>query len=577
MDLFSRLSLSIGGAGLLMALSLPSFSRQNDGLSIARKVADKIIADTRFAFTMTPQKEVLGMQVLDFRSLHPLAQQQFYAKSRLTALSDTTISFGLSYAGSISIRLNRKEAYKDENLVIQIPAEISYNRFTFNKRFSLNLKKGDNEVVITYIPGLKVIPVIFLMPVTKTGDLEPSLKFSTGLKQDTPNTAWMLLGPVERSQQLNPESGMPDYVMKGEKGLTWVTSPQRFIPELETPAHAAYQRDPYTDWHYSHGAMVWSMMALDRDGKYRAFAKQYIDFTLRQLPYFRYQYDSLFAWRGSYHRIFRRTMLDDTGAPILPFAELYLDEQPEAVKALLMPIADYVANRQVRLKDGTFCRPEPLEFTVWADDLFMSVPFLLQMAGITGEDKYYDDAARQVLNFRKYLLDPATGLYKHAWFSDKKQRSAAYWGRANGWIAWATAELLAKLPKKHAAYKRVLQNFQQQMKVLARYQDKNGFWHQVLDDPDSYQETSCTALFTLALARGLREGWLSKGYQKNAFAGWQAVKTKIDENGVVHGICQGTDIGYDQEFYRKRKTVDNDPRGLGAVITAGIEISKLGK
>ncbi|MNL76003.1 Glycosyl Hydrolase Family 88 [compost metagenome] len=75
----------------------------------------------------------------------------------------------------------------------------------------------------------------------------------------------------------------------------------------------------------------------------------------------------------------------------------------------------------------------------------------------------------------------------------------------------------------------------------------------------------------------MREGWLSTSYKKNAFAGWEAVKTKIDENGVVHGICQGTDIGYDQGFYMKRKTIDNDPRGMGAVITAGIEISKLRK
>ncbi len=31
----------------------------------------------------------------------------------------------------------------------------------------------------------------------------------------------------------------------------------------------------------------------------------------------------------------------------------------------------------------------------------------------------------------------------------------------------------------------------------------------------------------------------------------------------------------DLEFYFNRPTLDNDPRGLGAVITAGIEISKL--
>lgn len=575
MNVISRLFLSTAGTTLLTLMSLRALPQANDGLAIAKKVADRVIADTRFAFTLVPQKEVLGLQVIDFSSLQPRVQRQVCAKSQLTTLADTTVSFGLSYAGSISIWINRKKVYGEENPFIQIPKEISYNRFTFNKRFSAHLKKGDNQVLIFYTPNANANPVVFLMPVAGMGDLDASAKFSTGIKDDTQNTAWMLLGPLDKGKQPDTESGMPDYVMEGGKALTWTKGLQRFIPELETPPGAAYQRDPYTDWHYSHGAMVWSILALDNGGKYTAFAKQYVDFTLQQVPYFRYQYNSLFAWRGSYHRIFRRTMLDDTGAPILPFAELYLNEKKTAAKELLMPIANYVANEQVRLKDGTFCRPEPVEFTVWADDLFMSVPFLLQMAKITGENKYYDDAVKQVLNFRKYLLNPKTGLYKHAWFDNKKQQSAAYWGRANGWIAWATVELLAKLPKNHPAYKQVLSNFKQEMKALVGYQHKNGFWHQVLDRPDSYEETSCTALFTLALARGIREGWLSSAYKKNAFAGWEAVKTKIDGNGVVHGICQGTDIGYDQEFYMKRKTIDNDPRGMGAVITAGIEISKL--
>lgn len=574
MHAISRFFLTIA---VLCGISLRALPQENDALSVARKVADKVITDTRFDFSLVPQKEVLGLQVIDFRSLLPRPAQQVYAKSRLTAVSDTTVSFGLSYAGSISIWVNRKQVYKEENPAMQIPREISYNHFTFSKRFSASLKKGDNDVVILYKSIATAIPVVFLMPATAAGGLDTAAKFSSGMMDDVSNTTWLLLGPVDSSTALKPESALSDYVMEGTKALNWVKSPQRFIPELDTPPNAAYRRDPYTDWHYSHGAMVWSIMALDNDGKYSAFAKQYIDFTLKQVPYFGYQYNSLFAWRGSYHRIFRRTMLDDTGAPVLPFAELYLTEKNEALKALVMPIADYVAREQVRLKDGTFCRPEPVEFTVWADDLFMSVPFLLQMAKITGDHRYYDDAAKQALNFRKYLLNPQTGLYKHAWFDHQQQQSAAYWGRANGWVAWATVELLAKLPKTHPAYKQVLSNFRQHMKALLRYQNKNGFWHQVLDRSDSYEETSCTALFTLALARGIREGWLSTAYQKNAFAGWAAIQTKIDENGVVHGICQGTDIGYDQEFYMKRKTFDNDPRGMGAVITAGMEISKLRK
>lgn len=575
MNLFNRLILNVVCASILLCTGVSALAQSNDALSVVKRVADKIIADTHFGFTLVPQKEVLGMQVIDFRSLQLQSAQQAYAKSQLTVNSDTTVNFGLSYAGDISIWVSKKRVFSEGNASIQIPKEIAYNRFTFNTQIAIPLKKGENEVIIRYTALANALPVLFLKPITKEGDLDAAMKFSTGIPEDVQPSAWLFLGPIAQTQQISPENEMPVYLMEGSRTLNWSKSPQRFIPELETPVNAAYQRDPYTDWHYSHGAMVWSIMGLDQDGKYTDFAKQYIDFTLAQLPYSHYQYTSLFAWRGSYHRIFRRTMLDDTGAPILPFAALYLRDKRASIKELLMPVAEYVSKEQVRLKDGTFCRPEPVESTVWADDLFMSVPFLLQMAEITGNKDYYNDAAKQVINFRKYLLDPATGLYKHAWFNQSQQRSAAYWGRANGWVVWATAELLEKLPKTHPSHKQVLRNFQQQMKVLISYQNKHGFWHQVLDRPDSYEETSCTALFTLALARGVKQGWLSKAYKKNALAGWAAVQTKIDSEGVVHGICQGTEIGDDQEFYMKRKTFDNDPRGMGAVVTAGIEISRL--
>ncbi|MBE9598044.1 glycoside hydrolase family 105 protein [Pedobacter sp. MC2016-24] len=562
MNLSSKMRLNILVTTGLFLLSLPVFSQNKEALALAKRVADKVIADTYFSFKLQPQKDVLGLQVIDFRGLKPIKGQYLYGKSQLVVeKKDSLLNFALSYGGEVTIWINNMQVYAAKHAGLQVPKETSYNRFTFSEQFSGRLKNGINEVLIRYTAEKDVDPVIFLMPVTRAGDLNTAASFNSGMDNDLQNTAWLLsTGPFDRSG-LTPHA--------------WCKSPQRYLPELETPSHAAYQRDPYADWHYSHGSMVWSIMALDTAGKYSAFAKRYVEFTLQQIPYFRYQYDSLFAFRGSYHRIFRRTMLDDTGAPVLPFAAYYLKTKDEAVKNLILPIAAYVSKAQQRLDDGTFCRPEPVEATVWADDLFMSVPFLLQMAKITGDVQYYNDAARQVLNFRKYLLDPKTGLYKHAWFNLKQERSAAYWGRANGWIAWATVSLLANLPRNHPAYTQVLRNFQEQMKTLIRYQDKSGMWHQVLDRPDAYEETSCTALFTLALARGVREGWLNQDYKKNALAGWNALKTKIDTGGVVHGICRGTDIGDDQQFYMDRKTIANDPRGLGAVITAGIEISRL--
>lgn len=267
-------------------------------------------------------------------------------------------------------------------------------------------------------------------------------------------------------------------------------------------------------------------------------------------------------------------MLDDAGSASLPFLELYRDNHDKKYRLLIDSMDEFILNDQVRLKDGTFCRPEPVKMTVWADDLFMSVPFLLRMAKIKNDKRYYDDAAKQIINFYHLLYDKTKGLFKHGWYSQTKKTSAAFWGRANGWIFWALTEALIYFPKDHPEYENILKIYRSFAEGLIKYQDKDGMWHQVLDHPESYEETSCTAMFVLGISRGVSNNWLPKNYKQYALNGWNALLKQIN-NGVVENICVGTGIGKNLDFYFNRPVKKNDPRGLGAIITAGIEVSKL--
>ncbi|MEO8110243.1 MAG: glycoside hydrolase family 88 protein [Ginsengibacter sp.] len=561
--------------GCLMLFVSTTYCQNKSPLQVVEKVADKIIADTRFEFKLVPQTEQLSVQIIDFRFMKLNEGQTVYATRSAIVKTDTTVFFGITSPGRIQIWLNKKLIFQQEAQQAKNPKEISYDRFHFNKNFSAKIKKGENDFLIKYEAN-QSSPVVFFRPVTGTGDLDHSIQF----EKSNQNSAWLYAGPfLNAGDLISPRDDLQTYYEEGNKKfINWQSAPQIFLPELLIDRNAAYQRDPYTDWQYSHGAMVWSIMNLGdaaNMAQYNLFGKKYTDFILQHLEYFRWQYDSLFAFRGSYHRIFRLTMLDDAGAPALPFTALFIKQHDNLLKKIIDPVIDYVSNRQVRLPDSTFCRPEPVEYTVWADDLFMSVPLLLQAAEITGGKKYYDDAAKQAINFQKYLFDKKAGLYRHGWFSKTGKQSPVCWGRANGWIAWATAELLSALPKQHPLYKKIENNFRQHMENLLRYQAADGMWHQVLDNTESYEETSCTAMFTLAIARGVRNGWLSKKYKEYALKGWNAVADHITADGIVHGICRGTEIGADDQFYMNRKTIDNDPRGLGAVITAGVEISKL--
>jgi len=536
----------------------------------SRKVADKLIRDTRFELELQPQKPELGMQVIDFRHYSLKNKEVAYACNKLNINGDSVIHFGITSAGRIKIWVNKKLVFEQNQRTVNFPKEIAYGRFVFDNNFSAQLKKGTNEILIKYESG-SAAPVIFLRPVLENKDLNTAVLVNNGGLIP----GWLVMAPFfDFSVSYPCEKEFASYYNYGGKIYNWQSAPQKYIAELVIDSTITYQRDAYADWNYSNGLTVWSLTAFEEE-KYTSFVKKYADFILQHNDYFKWQYDSLFAYRGAYHRIYRKSMLDDSGTPALPFAELYLKEKNSSIKAFLDPIEKYVFKEQVRLQDGIFCRPEPVEFAVWADDLFMSVPFMLRMARATGKQEYYNDAAAQVILFKKYLLDNNTGLYKHGWFSTTGQQSVAFWGRANGWVVWATAELLQWLPKNHPQYKTILKQFQLHIASLAKCQERTGMWHQLLNRTDSYEETSCTALFTLAIARGVRMGWLNSSYKQNAIDGWNAVKRKIEEDGTVHGICRGTEIGFDEKFYMERKTFDQDPRGLGAVITAGIEMSKL--
>ena len=79
-------------------------------------------------------------------------------------------------------------------------------------------------------------------------------------------------------------------------------------------------------------------------------------------------------------------------------------------------------------------------------------------------------------------------------------------------------------------------------------------------------------MFGLALARAINHKWISQRYVPQLMKIWEAVSAQIGENGVVYGICQGTDMGKDADYYKRQKTLESDPRGMGAVLTLGTEM-----
>ena len=269
--------------------------------------------------------------------------------------------------------------------------------------------------------------------------------------------------------------------------------------------------------------------------------------------------------------------LDDAGAMA---AAMIKASGSGALKANLRPLIDnylnYISSREFRLADGTLARNRPLPNTIWLDDLFMSVPALAQMGKLTGERKYYDDAVKQVLQFSQRMFNKEKGVYMHGWVQDMEPHPQFHWARANGWAVMTMVELLDVLPQDHPGYQPVLSQLRAHVQGLARYQSGVGFWHQLLDKPDSYLETSATAIYTYAIARAINRGWLDqKAYGPMALLAWNAVATKVNDKGQVEGTCVGTGMGFEPAFYYYRPINVYAAHSYGPVLLAGSEMINL--
>jgi rhamnogalacturonyl hydrolase YesR len=322
------------------------------------------------------------------------------------------------------------------------------------------------------------------------------------------------------------------------------------------------------------------------DARYREYARRFCDYHLGGIPFVEYQVKTLNAVNSANHFIIESPLLDFTLAPSLPFIHR-LRTEPEfpgrdAYEAWIGRMTEYAVSGQVRLPEqGIYTRLTPVKYTTWVDDMFMGIPFLIQAAlhakDAAARDGFFDDAANQTLAFNTQIWDEEAQLYMHARYFGSPVK-LPHWSRCNGWAIWAMSEVLLHLPGDHPKRAAILEQFRRHAASLIRFQDAAGFWRNVMDRPDSRPEVSGTAIFTLALARGLNHGWLDAAtYGPAAQRAWNAIATQIESDGTVHNICEGTMCSEDVNYYLERGFFDNDTHGLFAVLFAGMEMSRLNR
>jgi rhamnogalacturonyl hydrolase YesR len=140
----------------------------------------------------------------------------------------------------------------------------------------------------------------------------------------------------------------------------------------------------------------------------------------------------------------------------------------------------------------------------------------------------------------------------------------------------AAVELLEVLPEDHPQRTRVIELLRAHAAGLIATQGHAGLWHQLLDRSESYEETSASAMFVFALARGINRGWLDRlAFGPPVSLGWNAVANKVNARGQVEGTCVGTGMGWDPMFYMYRPVHLLAAHGYGPVLLAGAEMIDL--
>ncbi|MGG1554317.1 glycoside hydrolase family 88/105 protein [Paenibacillus ferrarius] len=203
---------------------------------------------------------------------------------------------------------------------------------------------------------------------------------------------------------------------------------------------------------------------------------------------------------------------------------------------------------------------------LWDDTLFMTVLFLARAGKMFDREDYLAESVRQFLVHIKYLADRKTGLWYHGWtFEGRHHFAEALWARGNCWYTAGVVDYLDIVDDLDPGVKLfLLDTLQAQVTALEKLQHEGGMWHTLLDDADSYVETSATAGFAYGILKAVRRGYLDTRYLHMGRRAAQAVIAQISEDGTVQQVSYGTGMGATLEAYR---AIDLCPMTYGQALT----------
>lgn len=409
-----------------------------------------------------------------------------------------------------------------------------------------------------------------------------TVEFENAARVKGTDDVWMYIGTFINDFEFPFDTASDMLHIVGKPATYWrLDAPDTFVRPYN-------ENTLFGRWNYPLGVTMYGLLhtaiAIGSED-IKNYIKDHVQLCIDTLEYALWDKEQYGGATSIHNLLTSIDSLDDCGS----FASMMLEVNKylglRDVKKVADYVGDYIYNHQSRLEDGTFFRKEMMHhfhnMTMWADDLYMSVPFLVRYSQFTGDQKYLDDAANQFFGFKKRLFMPEEKIMSHVYDFKYDSKTNVPWGRGNGWVVFSMTELLEVLPEDHPKRNDLIEFLNTLCEGYLALQDDEGMWHQVLNDHESYPETSCTSMFIYAFSRGIRFGWLKnpEKYVKAIYKAWKGIsKTSVDSNGNVYGVCRGSEFSFIADYYKYELGWNlNDTHGTGIVMLAGIEVIRLNK
>ena len=225
-----------------------------------------------------------------------------------------------------------------------------------------------------------------------------------------------------------------------------------------------------------------------------------------------------------------------------------------------------------RDEEGAICNhKKPEKRQIFVDLLQGYAVFMARAGWLSGNAAFFEECTNQYQVFRNILRNIDTGLWHHGrnWTDTPGELSPGHWNRGQGWVLRGMVDSLDYLPGDSAYFSMMLEMLLEFADDLVGYQDVRGMWHQLTDHPESYPETSGTAMIVHCLYKAFHRGWLPRDpFMDAAEKAITSLQGFVRADGTILNTCIGTPPQSSIEGYLYRPAVPGDPHAAGCMLMA---------